>query len=257
MAARYVDRALGQLRQQLRPVKQMVRQGLKSAQLQLLNALYGDITWRRAQMYEREFWIRYVRDELGITNRDQMVGFRLCEGRVHLGSFGLEWHDWMYSETPPIISGKLLDVGSSIVSVFEKCRSVSVVAIDPSLERLTHALPEIVVLGTINNCEYRCCHIQDVQETDFGIVWCNNVLDHTDDWQEIIRHFARVMKTSGALFLGTDVRGNRELLDAGHIAAFTAEEVVTEVAANGFEVIWQSPRLDRPHYRFCLRALKG
>ena len=214
------------------------------------------VIWQEAQEHERGFWIRYIRRELSITSRDEMVGFRLCEGRVHLCQFGLEWHDFMYSKDPPFVAGKLLDVGSSVVSVFEKCRSVSVVAIDPLLDELARHLPEIVVIGKINNCEYRCCRIQDVMETNFDVVWCNNVLDHTDDWQDIIRHTARVLKKSGLLFLGVDVRSEVALLDAAHISSFTADEVVKEVLASGFEVVWQSPYLDLPKYRFRLRAIK-
>lgn len=242
------------LRQLSLTVKQLFT--LSSSSPQSLPSDQGAHIWQEAQKYEKGFWVRYIRDELGITTRDQMVGVRLCEGRVHLCHFGLEWQDWMYSKDPPIIAGKLLDVGSSVVSVFEKCRSVSVVAIDPSLQGLAHDLPEIVVLGKINNCEYRCCRIQDVPETDFDIVWCNNVLDHTDDWQDIIGHFTRVVKKSGLLFLGTDVRGSGELLDAGHISAFTADEVVSEVISNGFQVVWQTSQVNLPQYRFSLRAMK-
>lgn len=213
-------------------------------------------SWQKAQAAEHKFWIQYIRDELDITNRDQFLGYRLCEGRIHLCNFGLEWHDWMYSRSVPIISGKLLDVGSSVVSVFENCRSVSVVAIDPLLEEMTHHLPEITVIGKSNNCEYRSCFIQDVAETDFDIVWCNNVLDHTDDWQDIIIHFAHVLKASGQLFLGTDVRRDQELLDKAHISAFTAEQVLAELEATGFDVVWQSPRPDAPQYRLSIRAVK-
>lgn len=212
--------------------------------------------WQEAQHYERAFWIRFLREELHITARDQLVGFRLCEGRLHLCQFGLTWDNWLYSGNPPCIAGKLLDVGSSVVSIFEKCRSVSVMAIDPSLEQLSCELPEIAVIGKINNCDYRCCQIHEVRETDFDIVWCNNVLDHTADWQDIISHVPRVLKKSGLLFLGTDVRSDATLLDVGHIAAFTAPELLAEVVANGFEVIWQSPVLDVPQYRFYLRAVK-
>jgi len=211
-------------------------------------------TWKKAREYEREFWIRFIRDELGFKNRDQMLGFRLCEGRIHLCRFGLRWNDFMYSKDSPYISGRVLDVGSSVVSVFEECRSVSVVAIDPLLQELARWSPEIVVLGKINNCEYRSCTIQDVVETDFDAVWCNNVLDHTDDWQDIVYHLSRVLKERGLPFLGTDVRSRPGLLNAGHISAFTADEVVTELAANGFEVVWQSPRTDLAQYRFEVRA---
>lgn len=214
------------------------------------------LTWREAQEHERGFWVRYVRHELGLTTRDQLVGFRLCEGRMHLCQFGLEWHDWMYSMDPVFISGKLLDVGSSVISQFEKCRSVSVVAIDPLLEELASYLPEIVVMGKVNNCEYRCSRIQDVKETDFDIVWCYNVLDHTDDWEDIIHHSFRVLKKSGLLFLATDVRSDEGLLDKAHISAFTANRLTKEIAASGFEVIWQSPQLGLPQYRFAVRAFK-
>jgi 2-polyprenyl-3-methyl-5-hydroxy-6-metoxy-1,4-benzoquinol methylase len=213
-------------------------------------------SWREAQQAERDFWIRYICDELGLTNRDQFVGYRLCEGRHHLSYFGFGWVDWMYSMTPPRISGRLLDVGSSAVSVFEKCRCVSVVAIDPSLEALARYLPDIVVIGKINNCEYRCCRIQEIAETDFDVVWCNNVLDHTDDWQDIIRHFSRVLQPTGLLFLGTDVRSDSTLVDTQHISAFTADQVLAELEANGFQVVWQSPACDLPKYRFMVRATR-
>jgi len=212
--------------------------------------------WTKAQSAERKFWNRYIRDELGITSRDQLVGFRLCEGRIHLCNFGFEWHDWMYSMDPPLISGRLLDVGSSVVSVFEKCRSVSVVAIDPLLAKLAQDMPAIVVLGKINNCDYRSCLIQDVQETDFDIVWCNNVLDHTVDWEEIIQNFARVLVASGTLLLGVDVRSDSKLLDTAHITAFTADQILAELEVNGFDVVWQSPPQDKPLYRFSVRAVK-
>lgn len=214
-------------------------------------------SWKEAQKAEREFWVRYIRDELGITNRDQLVGFRLCEGRIHLCQFGLKWNEWMYSMDAPIISGRLLDVRSSVVSVFEKCRSVSVVAIDPLLEELERRLPDIVAIGKVNNCEYRSCRIQDVVETDFDIVWCNNVLDHTDDWQDIIHHFSRVLKQSGLLLLGTDVRSDQGLLDEAHISAFTADEVLAALESSKFKVVWHSDiHADWPQFRFCVRAVK-
>jgi len=212
--------------------------------------------WRRAQRAERGFWVHFIRDELRISSREQLVGFRLCEGRVHLCAFGHAYSDWMYSMDPPVIAGKVLDLGCSVVSVFEKCRSVSVVAIDPLLDDLSQALPGLVVVGKINNCEYRCCRIQDVPEVDFDVVWCNNVLDHTEDWSDIIRHAARVLKPSGLLYVGTDVRSDSKLLDVMHISAITAEGLLAELETNGFEVVWQSSRNDAPQYRFSVRALR-
>ncbi len=88
-------------------------------------------------------------------------------------------------------------------------------------------------------------------------MWCNNVLDHTDDWRDIIHHFSRVLIKSGLLFLGIDVRSSQELLDEAHISAFTADEVLTELTANGFEVIWQSDvYTNLPKFRFSVRAIK-
>jgi 2-polyprenyl-3-methyl-5-hydroxy-6-metoxy-1,4-benzoquinol methylase len=237
-------------------LRQMFARGAGLPQESLQEREEQTPAWQAAQHYEREFWLRLLREELQITARDQLVGFRLCEGRLHLCQFGLEWDNWLYTGHPPGIAGKVLDVGSSVVSVFEKCRSVAVVAIDPALEQLLGELPGIVVIGKINNCEYRSCRIQEVRETDFDVVWCNNVLDHTAEWQAMLSHFPRVLKHSGLLFLGTDVRRDATLLDVGHIAAFTAPELLAEVVAQGFEVLWQSPVLDVPQYRFYLRAVK-
>ncbi len=211
--------------------------------------------WQQAQAAERDHWVRALRDEFAIASRDQLVGFRLCQGRGALAAFGLRTHDWMYSCDPPIISGRMLDVGSCLVSVFENCRSVSVVAIDPLLETLKQALPDLVILGRVNNVEYRCCRIQEVRETDFDIVWCYNVLDHTDDWQDIVRHFARVLKPSGQLFLSADVRSTPDTLDKAHISAFTAEDLVRELDKNRFGALWRSPSSPEPKHRFLVRAI--
>lgn len=211
--------------------------------------------WQQAQVAERDHWVRVLRDEFTIASRDQLVGFRMCQGRGALARFGLRTHDWMYSSDPPIISGRLLDVGSSLVSVFEKCRCVAVVAIDPLLETLKEALPHLVVIGPVNNVEYRSCRIQDVRENDFDIVWCHNVLDHTDDWQDLVRNFARVVKPSGQLFLAADVRSTPDTLDQAHISAFTAEDLVRELDRNGFGILWRSPPSTEPKYRFLVRAI--
>ena len=212
--------------------------------------------WRGAQVAELDYWVRALRDELAITSRDQLVGFRLCQGRFGLGEFGLQAHDWMYSGDRPIISGRMLDVGSCLVSFFENCRSVSVVAIDPLLETLKQALPDLVVIGPVNNVEYRSCRIQDVRETDFDLVWCYNVLDHTEDWQDIVRHFARVLKPAGQLLLAVDVRTSPDSLDKAHISAFTAEDLIRELDKNRFGALWRSRPSTEAKYRFLVRARK-
>ena len=184
-------------------------------------------TWLEAQSHEKSFWHRFLTDELRCRNRDMAVGFRMSESWLCLSLLGYGWIVERNLSTENPLRGKILDVGCGPISVLEHAVGCSVVAIDPALADYHRDTPELVVLGQSDNVEYRSTTIQEVQETDFDIVWCVNVLDHTDNWQSIVDNFARVLKPEGLLLLSTDVR---TVVDQWHIATYTEYQLGMELA---------------------------
>lgn len=197
--------------------------------------------WERAQEAELGFWVSYLRP---IQSREEFLASRLEEGTIRLTQqFGV-----------PSIRGRLLDVGCSPISVHEGREGVAGVAIDPLLDAFCEKLPIFARKGVVANVEYRCCKIQDVQDDLFDVVWCVNVLDHTDDWQDIVTHLGRL--TKNLLLVGVDVR-HGELDSPCHISIITEQELLEAIEAAGFRVEWHTPiREELDKYYFCVRARK-
>jgi SAM-dependent methyltransferase len=200
--------------------------------------------WGRAQKAELDWWVATIRAKY--PTRREFATARFAEGTVRLQrQFGV-----------PIIAGRLLDVGGGPLSVHEGRENVEVVAIDPLLEAVCEALPLFARTGQVANVDYRCCRIQDVQDDPFDVIWCVNVLDHTDDWQDMVQHFGRLGQSPMMLLLGVDVR-HGELDSPCHISIITEDELLGAVRAAGFQVTWHTPihpELDK--YYFCVRAHK-
>lgn len=197
-------------------------------------------SWEGAQEAELGFWVSYLR---AISSREVFALSRLGEGDIRLTQ-----QFWV-----PRIEGRLLDVGCSPISVHEGRKGVEVVAIDPLMDAFCRALPVFARLGKVANVEYRCCKIQDVQDETFDVIWCVNVLDHTDDWQEIVAHFKDLLLPGGLLLLGVDVRHSSDSLNQHHISQIREEELLAELVQD-YIIEWHTPYRDQDCYYFVVVA---
>jgi len=214
--------------------------------------------WELAQEHEAAWWAEYLETELGFTNHSQLAGFRLAEGRYWITRFDFPWHDWRFSREDSFFGGKkLLDLGCAVGSFFELATGLrKVVAIDPLLATLAENI-KAVTTRKQGTCTYKSCVIQDIQEEDFDIVWCCNVLDHCAGWRDILAHCARVLNPGGTLLLAVDCRYQGHQGDKFHISPFTAAEVLAALDEAGFEVEWHSEINDEAvQYNFRVRAVK-
>jgi SAM-dependent methyltransferase len=191
--------------------------------------------WDTAQKYGAPFWQWYVRDRLKCTDRDVLVTARRNEGALAMRE--------RLNVEPASLRGRALDLGCGPVSMLEGYPELGVVAFDPSLASYAAALPDMALLGRVNNCDYRDCLIQDIPEEDFDWVWCYNVLDHAVDWRDILVHIHRVLKPGGVLLLIVDVR--RRLSPhkeerVCHPLVFPAEDLLEAMRAVGFHIRWHA-----------------
>jgi len=197
-----------------------------------------------AQEAELKFWKSY----LGMIpqDREQFVAGQLQRGQERLSQFDLDG-----------IEGRLLDVGSSAVSMHEGRENLEVVAVDPLLDAFCEAVPTFARQGQVGNTEYRCCEVYDVQDGPFDVIWCVNVLDHTDDWKAMIGEFARLTRRGGLLLIGVDVRCGVELDSSCHISAIGPQELVDVIWDAGFVVEFHAPTaITKKQFYFCVRATR-
>lgn len=179
--------------------------------------------FKTAQSYEVSWWVRHINTELRPLSRDWMVGYQDQVGRGHMAGFGLRQANRFWTASPPAISGKLLDLGSSIVSFFEG-KPIEVIAVEPSLSKLAEQLPELVVIGQSRNVFYHDGEIYDIPDNSVQNVWCVNMLDHTPDWETILDvEIPRVLRPGGKFFFGIDCKSGPGRCDAGHLVMFQPE----------------------------------
>ena len=209
--------------------------------------------WTTAQKYEASYWVWYTKIRYGYTTRIQLYE----EQTKHIFSDHLKM--LCLSDTYTI-TGKVLDVGCGVLSVLEGLPNINIVAIDPNLSNYCEQLPEFAILGQVDNCFYRSCHIQDIASAQFNVVYAINVLGHTIDWAEMISHMHRVLMPGGMLLLGVGVvnKPPSKRRRVCHPATIQAEELLARVTECGFDIGWHTPLTTEPHrYKVAIRATRN
>jgi len=208
--------------------------------------------WTTAQKYEALFWVWYIKTHRGYTTRTQLYEEKTkCFLSAYLKMLCLP--------DTYIITGKVLGVGCGVLSMLEGLPNTNVVAIDPNLSNYCEQLPEFAVLGQVNNCFYRSCHVQDIASAQFNIVFSFNVLSHTIDWPDMISHMYRVLIPGGMLLLGANVvnkpQGKRHKVC--HPASIRAKDLLACITECGFEIGGHTPLTLEPlRYMMAIWATK-
>lgn len=206
--------------------------------------------WATAQKYEALFWVWYIRDKNGFTDREELRAAKAKFLQGYLEKFGI-------SDT--VIAGEVLDVGCGPVSIFEGVSGTRVMAIDPNLENYKTQLPDFAKLGQMRNCYYRSCYVQDVHSKLFDVAWSWNVLCHTINWYDMIAHMYQVLKPGGILLLGVNISNKPpdKRRKVCHPAAIPATDLLNCVTECGFEIESHTPINPKPsRYMMILRATK-
>jgi len=145
-----------------------------------------------------------------------------------------------------VLCGKVLDLGCGTVSAFESLPAITeLVGIDPALWAYTRYAPnKSARLGRTGKYLYVSGVIQNIKDEDFDVVYSFNAIDHGVDWEDVIKHCARVLKDRGYLLLGVHVADkvrdgpHRRLT---HPCNFSIEQLNSELWHNGLVKVWQEP----------------
>lgn len=135
----------------------------------------------------------------------------------------------------PIQGKRVLDIGCGVISVLNLIKEpgAELHGIDPLIDeyRQLYKLDEGIGWTTAPGEKV------PFRDEYFDIVFCTNVLDHTEDPDAVLDEVRRVLKNGGVFVLTTDVFKIPEKRNAAHPHAFTSVAVDSLLDRHGMEIL--------------------
>ncbi|MEM1156909.1 MAG: class I SAM-dependent methyltransferase [Verrucomicrobiota bacterium] len=185
------------------------------------------------------FWKELLEKELRFGSRDMFLGYRLRGLQNRLSGFFYDKPVDYRVFSKGGFRGKLLDVGCGPVSYFEGFPELDVVAVDPNLEGYAQANSEFFKLGEVNNVKYISGFLTNDAVFKADMIWCTNVLDHDENYRDILAPFSDLLTDAGVCLLQTDCR-SRWNVNACHPGVFTQKELLATIKDLGFMVYYNN-----------------
>jgi ubiquinone/menaquinone biosynthesis C-methylase UbiE len=195
--------------------------------------------WQKAQAYERSYWER--------------EGERIRTGALDSPD---GWYRWKAQQMEKLLSGLLTEEQKRGAKVLEVgCGPVGIVslmdwgerhAIDP-LDDFYRTQPEFSKFrDPAVRFQNATGERLPYEAAAFDLIILENVLDHVQAADQLLREVHRVLAESGLLYFTLNVRTqwgtalhsllSSLLIDPGHPYSFTVESIRRFLAAQGFEV---------------------
>ena len=169
-------------------------------------------------------------DEFLTANKIILKGYSQRWVKDPLHQWSRQWeYPFILSNLNPIAknlrAARILDAGSGVtflpfyIKKYYQSSEVYCVDNDDSLEDIYHRINSL----SDNNVIYSCCDIRELpyENNWFDVVYCISVLEHTDNYVEIIDEFKRILRYGGKLLITFDVSldGTRDISveKSGHL----------------------------------------
>lgn len=133
----------------------------------------------------------------------------------------------------PLQGKRVLDIGCGVISVLNLIKEpgAELHGIDPLMDeyKQLYRLDEEI--------DWSAAPGEKVPFPDeyFDVVFCTNVLDHTEDPDKVLSEVYRVLKDGGVFVLTVDVFRAQEARDPAHPHSFTDERVDALMASHGMK----------------------
>lgn len=180
---------------------------------------------REKEAHELEFqkiWQQYDRDILKGKLLEYWKTYR--------------FFDEVRSFITPLRGKRVLDIGCGVISVLNLIKEpgAELHGIDPLVDeyRKLYRLDEGIGWSAAPG--------EEVPFPDgyFDVVFCTNVLDHTEDPDRVLSEIRRALKDGGLLVLTVDVFKTSEARDAAHPHSFTDERVDGLISSHGMKAAY-------------------
>jgi ubiquinone/menaquinone biosynthesis C-methylase UbiE len=151
------------------------------------------------------------------------------------------WKTYRYLEEilsfiRPLDGKRILDVGCGVISVLNvvKVSNAEFYGIDPLMDeyKKLYKLDESVTWSRASGEEI------PFNDKYFDVVFCTNIIDHTDDPLKVVEELYRVLKLGAYLVLTVDIFQKEEGRDPAHPHAFTEHYANKILADQGFEIVF-------------------
>jgi ubiquinone/menaquinone biosynthesis C-methylase UbiE len=128
-------------------------------------------------------------------------------------------------------SKRVLDVGCGVVSVLNILPGIRY-GIDPLVDQYKKLYP------LDKNITWKKNHGEKISFEDsfFDVVFCSNVLDHTENPKVVMSEMRRVLKTNGKLVLTIDIFSDKRTRDLAHPHSLQNKDVDV-LLSNGWNIM--------------------
>lgn len=197
-----------------------------------------DSRWKQAQSYEAAHWQK------------------LAE-QIQAGEQDLSWYDWSAKHLLEILSkafqgnqsslesANILEVGSGPIGIVSFLKAKERYAIDP-LNDFYSSQPSLIEKRN-PKVNYQMARGEELVFKDdyFDLVIIDNVIDHVQNADGVMREIYRVLKPNAILFLTVNLHPawgaffheivSRLLIDKGHPHTFTISKIRQYLSKHGFD----------------------
>ena len=201
--------------------------------------------WRQAQSYEKAFW-------QGLSTR------------IEDGQFDLSWYDWnaknllrmlgeaLHDQDVSFTSGRVLEVGSGPIGIVSHFEAAERHAVDP-LNDFFASQPALVQHRN-SGVTYGSARGEELPFEDnyFDLIIIENVIDHVQNADGVMRELHRVLKPDALLYLAVNLHPSWGAfvhrivsalrIDKGHPHTFTIRGIRQFLKGHRFNVLhdeWQ------------------
>jgi SAM-dependent methyltransferase len=195
--------------------------------------------WRHAQAYEKSFW--------------SMSAEKIISGKVSQ----LTWYAWKASELEKRLQfyikdemrnrARILEIGSGPIGIVNFLKWGKRYAIDP-LEDFYQSSPVLTQLRN-SDINYRSGKGENLPfESDhFSLVILDNVLDHVQSTEDVLKEIRRVLSDDGVLYLVVNLHTkwgaflhailSKLKVDEGHPYSFTVRSIRDFISKQRFRIL--------------------
>ncbi len=196
--------------------------------------------WKQAQDFEKGYW-KKAAARVRAGNRPALTHFKWRSQNL-LDMVGKAFPDTAISFS----QARVLEVGSGPVGITAYLDAAERYAVDPLCDFYT-TQSELIV-NRNPNVKYICSKGEslDFDSTSMDLVIIENVIDHVQNMNDVVREIHRVLKPGAVLFLTVNVHPVwgallHEILsalriDRGHPHTFTVNKIHSFLQEHGFTV---------------------
>jgi len=202
----------------------------------------NNIKWLEAQKHEKYHWEKVAR--------------KLSQGAITQ----LDWYGWKANEFEKLLSKlninllsnnpKILEIGSGPIGIISCLNYGTRYSVDP-LEEFYYANSDLIKLRNDKVCYMKGTGEKlPFDDSSFSIIIIDNVIDHTQDPNVVLKEILRTLNNNGIIYLSVNVHSsfgaklhnamNIFNIDTKHPHTYTPKKIANVLKTNRFKILYEN-----------------